>query len=517
MSATPLPLGFRPLTFSSGFRASARRTPAKVAMIMDGERRTYASVLANVNRTANLAIGGLGLRPGDNVAIIAPNCMDYLEIVAGISDIGAAVATPNPKLTPGELADICNDAQARVLFVHPDCEAQVDRSLLATVERIIILGAPYEALKAQASDRFTPPPIAEWQTFSIPYTSGTTGRPKGVMLPHRSRSLGFLAYAAEYGIYSPEDHFLSLTPMCHGAGLAYAFCSIFLGGTLQIMGGFDPEAVLRTLHAGDVTGVFTVPTHYHAMFSLEPALLESLRGNRLKGIVANAAPLSQDTKEQIVDYFGDGLLNETYGSTEAGVVTNLRPKDQLRKTRCVGQPFVGNQIKLVGPDGQDVAAGEVGELYSTSAYLFNGYWKQPDQTQDAFKDGWVGVGDLAMVDDEGFYYIVDRKKDMVITGGVNVYPREVEAILDQHPDILESAIIGAPDARWGEQLVAYVVLDPGKRGSTDDLAAFCRTRMAPFKQPKIFRAIEALPRNASGKVLKTRLRDLHATGSPETV
>ncbi len=508
-SPPPLPLGFRNLTVSSGIRTAATRDPSKKAILFEGRHRTYAQLIEHFDRVAN-AVLGLGLVAGRNVALIAPNCLEYVEIVCGVSDMGGAVATPNPKLTPQELIDICNDCEARIVFVHPDCIAGLDRSLLPMVGHVVVLGADYDALLTRASTRFELPFVAEWSTFSIPYTSGTTGRPKGVMLPHRSRSLAFLTYAAEYGIYSPDDHYLAFTPMCHGAGLAYPMAVLFVGGTAEILGRFDAEEVLRALHSKRVTGMFTVPTHYHSIFDLSPTVLDSLRGHGLRGIVANAAPLSQATKERIVDYFGPGLLHETYGSTEAGVVSNLRPADQLRKVNCVGLPFVGNQIRLLDDAGRDVGVDEVGELFSTSSCLFNGYWGNPAATEEAFRDGWVSVGDLAKRDAEGYLYIVDRKKDMVITGGTNVYPREVEAILDRHPDVVESGVFGVPDERWGEQVMACVVLAAGSTVSTEELSAFLKPQLAPYKLPKRVIVVASLPRNANGKVLKRTLRDTYA-------
>ena len=508
-----LPAGFSHLTVASGIRCAARRAPGKPALVFGETQRTYGQLVQAINRVANL-VTGFGLQAGQNAAVVAPNCLEYVEIVAGVSETGAAIATPNPKLTPAELADICNDAQARIIFVHPSCLRSVDRALLQTVQHLVVIGPEYEALLEAAGSSCTPGVAAEWSTFSIPYTSGTTGRPKGVMLPHRSRSLAFLAYAAEYGIYSPDDRFLAFAPMCHGAGLAFAMAAVFVGGSCEILAAFDPEQVLTRVHSGEITGMFTVPTHHHAFFGLPPALLDRLRSHRLRGIVSNASALPQPLKERIVEYFGKGLLHETYGSTEAGVVSNLRPSDQLRKLNCVGTPFVGNQVRLLGADGQEVAPGEVGELFSTSPCLFNGYWGQPAATAEALLDGWVTVGDLAMRDDEGYLYIVDRKKDMVITGGLNVYPREIEAVLDRHPGVRECAVVGVPDARWGEMLVAYVVpVDPRQPVPVQALLETVAALLAPYKCPKRVFNIDALPRNANGKVLKTALRTRHAANT----
>jgi long-chain acyl-CoA synthetase len=500
-----LPPGFQNLTVSSGIRSAARREPAKTALICGEATRSYAQLVDAMNRVAS-GVQALGLKPGQNAAIISPNTLEYIEIICGVSDTGAATATPNPRLTARELADICNDAQARILFVHPESLANVDRSLYETVEHVIVLGTPYQDWLAASSPDFTPGFLPEWSTFSIPYTSGTTGKPKGVLLSHRSRALAFLAYAAEYGIYSPDDHFLAFAPMCHGAGLAYAMACVFVGGCTEILARFDAETVLRAVHSGRVTGMFTVPTHYHAIFSLPAQRLAELRGHRLKGIVANAAPLPQSMKKQIIDYFGDGLLHETYGSTEGGVVSNLRPQDQLRKENCVGLPFVGNHVRLLDDSGHEVGPGEVSELFNLSPVLFSGYWNKPQATAEAFREGWVTVGDLARRDDEGYLYIVDRKKDMVITGGTNVYPREVEDVLNQRPDVLETAVFGVPDAQWGEKLVACAVPLAGAQVDLAALEALARSDLAPYKLPKHYLQIDMLPRNANGKVLKTSLR-----------
>jgi long-chain acyl-CoA synthetase len=298
--------------------------------------------------------------------------------------------------------------------------------------------------------------------------------------------------------------------MAHGAGFVFAMAPLYHGGFVEILPRFDAELLLTRLCEGDFTGVFLVPTLFQSVFALPTNVLERYRGRMrtLKAIISNAAALPQPLKERIVEYFGAGLLHEAYGSTEAGIVTNLRPPDQLTTVQCVGPPFPDTEIRLLGDDGRDVPEGEVGELFSRSPYLFNGYWNNAAETQAAVRDGWVSAGDLARRDERGYYYIVDRKKDMVISGGINIYPREIENVLLRHPEVRDAAVIGVADQHWGEKLRAFVVLRKGTQGSDQQLVDFCRGRLADFKIPREFRFIEELPRNVGGKVLKNALRSM---------
>ena len=500
------PATYRPLSIASGLRAAAGRTPDKVAL-REGERElTYARLRDRLERVSGGVRDGFGLGRGDNVAILAPNCLEYPEIVAGASSAGVAVATLNPRLVAREIKFICDDCGARALFVAPALEEMARSIEFRTVETIVVLDGRYEdwlgAARATAEQ-----PLEEWEPFAIPYTSGTTGQPKGVVISHRSRVMTFFAMASEYGCYAPDDRYLATAPLFHGAGFAFAFAPIFFGGYCEVLPAFDPEQVIAKLHTERMAGTFMVPTHFHAIFTLESKVLERYRRPVVKAIVSNAAPLPQATKERIVDYFGAGILHETYGSTEAAIVTNLRPADQLRKTECVGLPFIATAVELRDEEGVAVAPGEVGELFSASPYLFNGYWGRPEETAETFRDGWVSAGDLATQDEEGFVYLVDRKTDMIISGGVNIYPREIEEILYHHEAIAEAAVVGAPDAHWGEAVKAYVVARPGAAVDADTVIAYCKENLASYKTPKSVEIIDALPKNAAGKVLKRELRE----------
>ena len=499
------PAGCWPLSLVGGIRSAMSRNPSKIAIRDSGSSRDYRQLINRIDRITSGLIK-LGMNSDNHAAIIAGNSIEYVEVVGGASQAGVAVATLNPRLSTRELVAMCDDAEARLIFVDQKNAERVRASEYASVERIIEFGSEFENWLGSSQPVESPQKIAEESVFTIPYTSGTTGRPKGVLVSHRSRVMTVYGMAAEYGCYSPDDRFLAIAPMCHGAGMVFALAALYFGGYTQLMSRFDPEAVLQALRDDEISGVFMVPTHFHGIFELDDGALADNYYPSLNTIISNAAPLSQNLKERIVEHFGGDLLHETYGSTEASIVSNLRPADQLNKKKCVGLPFNSTLIKILDEDGKERAANEVGELYTNSLYSFNGYWRNPQETEAAFKDGWVTVGDLAYKDDEGYLYIVDRKKDMIISGGINIYPREIEEVIAGHPAIVEAAVIGVPNEKWGEQLKAFVVVEPSKQFSIDETIQLCSDQLSSYKVPREFEVIDQLPRNANGKILKSNLR-----------
>jgi len=500
-----LPNTYRHLSIPEGIRSAMSRNPSKIAYKHGDKKRTYKDLVQRMDRISSGLLHHLNPSE-DHLAIVASNSIEYMEIVLGASQAGIPIATVNPKLSDKEIQAICDDAEAKILFVDKASYRTLEHVVFLTVEKIVVIENELEDWIINSKPATEAPIVMEWDVFTMPYTSGTTGKPKGVLVPHRSRILTLFGMAVEYGCYSPDDRFLAIAPMCHGAGMIFSLAPIFFGGYAEIMDSFEPEVVLKTMKNDNITGFFGVPTHFHGILNLGQSILNNAKSHQLKSIISNAAALPQQVKERIIEQFGEGLLHETYGSTEGGIISNLRPDDQLKKLQCVGQAFPCTEIKILTESGNICEPNEVGELFSTSPYLFNGYWKRPDETKEALVDGWLTVGDMARQDEDGYLYIVDRKKDMVISGGVNIYPREIEDVLHNHPNIQDVAVIGVPDEKWGESLKAFIVTHHPDALKSEEVLSFCEQNISKIKTPKIIEFIDTIPRNANGKVLKTTLR-----------
>lgn len=514
-----------PMNIADGLRVSTYRYPNKIAVVQGEHRVTFRELNRRANRLAN-ALLGLGLKRGDGVGVLLANIPEYIEILFGLAKAGLTLVPISYRLLGSDVSYQLNHSDARMLIIGSEYLeiVEVVSSDLSGIRHTAVVGeivptgfSSYEDILLRANDSECSCSAPETTPFFIGYTSGTTGRPKGAVVSHRSRVLTMLGMAAEYGCYTPEDTTLAVAPIYHGAGMVFALAAVYFGGTASILRTFDPEEVVRRLADDHVTNVFLVPTMFHAIFKLKETTRRRFDHSALRVIMSNAAPLPQASKERIVEEWPQAGLHELYGSTEGGIVTSLRPADQLRKISCVGQPFPMTDIQLLDDAGKEVPTGKVGELYSRSPYLLNCYHKDSEATSAGFRDGYFTVGDLAVRDEENYFYIVDRKKDMIVTGGVNVYPREVEEVLFRHPKIADVAVIGVSDPYWGETIKAVAVLQTGVAATVEEIMAFCDGKLARFKHPRSVDFVEQLPRNAAGKVLKRALRERYgAEGSQKS-
>ena len=490
----------------------ATYTPDKVAIIESGRTLTYLQLWSRACRLAD-ALRKIGIVPGDRIALLLANSSRYLEVYQAAALLGAAVVPLNFRFVSREIEYVVNHSEAKALFfdsAFAGVVSEARRNLPSLGSNFIItdgvsgadrlgydelVGAGEEAPPASKAD----PEASYFQG----YTSGTTGFPKGCVNPH-GRFAGQLQRIAKlYGIGS-SDVTLTAAPLFHEAPALFALSQLLSGGTVVVTSDADPAHLFSLIASHRVTWAFMVPTMWASL-----ATSDAMRGadvSSMRLLVSGGSPLLTYTKETLMRFFPRAGLNEFYGATELGLISNLGPEDQVRKVRSVGRPVFGMYVSLLDENGDPVPKGEIGEIYVSGSTLLREYFKNPEATAAARRGEWLTLGDMGRFDEEGYLHIVDRKQDMMISGGENIFPADIEDVLYRHPAVGMCAVVGAPDPRWGEVVVAAVVLRLGQTASEEELIAHCRSELASFKVPKRIEFRSELPMSAFGKILRREVR-----------
>jgi fatty-acyl-CoA synthase len=488
------------------------------------QRLTWGELDATINRLAHalIARGIDGSERGRRVAVMLPNGSEQLIVHQAIARIGATAVLIGSHLKPGEIAHILRDAEPAVTVVHADALAVMSaaRTLAPATGPIIVVehrapGAATSPLtaaitewsRALAAASPEPPAVPRGDGGgAIVYTSGTTGAAKGA---HRTwRATGYEPVAdlmLQLGVRADDRH-LVVCPLYHSAAAGFVMMMLALGATVILMNPFDPAAAIDVIERERVTCTLMVPTMLRRLAQLPEDLALGARTASLRWVMSAAATLPTETARQFLHRFGPVLWN-FYGATETGLVTLAGPADHLARPGTIGRALRGAEIRLIGDDGRDVPDGQIGELYVQSAMRITGYHRNAAATQAAERDGSFSVGDLGHRDADGYYYLDARTHDLVISGGVNIYPREIEDALHRHPAIADAAVIGVPDPEWGEALRAFVVVRPGHVVSELEVIAYCRAELADYKRPRRVTFVAELPRNPTGKLDKRALHD----------
>jgi acyl-CoA synthetase (AMP-forming)/AMP-acid ligase II len=501
------------------------KQPDAIAMTYAGTDRTWAQLAQRVRRNA-AAQRAAGLRPGDRIAVLDLNHPSCLELTLACAQAGTANGVVNFRLAPPEIAYVINDAKARILFVGPEFAGAVEalRPGLPLLERVIRVGGPddeYEGWLAAHEPDAAIHPAQPDDCFLQLYTSGTTGFPKGAMLTHR----GMVAHSEHLAAsqrYGPHSRVQVAMPLFHVGGTSTALVGLSAGARVFLMRTPDPAAALAMLEAERITHTFYVPALMAVMNDVPGSAERDY--SSLQALCYVASPMPLPVLRASLARF-PGVMYQVYGMTEqSGAVSLLPPEDHAKpavahRLVSAGKPMTGVEIEIRDPaTGEHVATGAPGELWVRSEQRMGGYWGKPEATAAAFTpDGWLRSGDGGFMDADGYIYITDRIKDLIISGGENIYPAEIERVLAEHPALQDVAVIGVPDERWGEVPKAVVVLRPGASIDPNEVIAWCRERIAGFKCPKTIDVVAALPRNATGKILKKDLRKPYWEGRERQV
>ena len=492
-----------PMTFLKALRLNARRFPKKDAMVFNGHRQTYGAFLERVERMMTVLLGqGIGV--GDKVAIIAENHPDFLAAYIAITGLGAVPAPVNYRIKPDIMAEVVRRADSAMLLLDETVLEHVEL-FRAAVPRLLVLGegggGGLPLLREMIALTPPDPPPGDGGTAIMLHTSGTTGIPKGAL---RSR-FGMEERAIEQG-FRPDDRMLCALPVCLSAGCAYTLLPLYLGATVYLMERFEAEEALRLIESERITATMLLPAMLQRLTEVpgfDEADLSSVRT-----LQSGAGEIFPDLKARILARFGDAL-NIYAASTEAGPYANLHAADlrEHMSGNCVGRPFFGVELKLLDDDLAEVPVGEVGEICTRSESRFDCYYKEEELTNETRRGEYVTVGDLGRMDENGLLWFAGRKRDIIKSGGINVYAGDIEELLITHPGIAEAHCIGLPDSHWTELICAVIVLAPGASLSEEEVIAYAEAKLERYKRPRRVVFMDAVPRNLTGRVLKGELKE----------
>lgn len=498
---------------------NARLYPQREGLVFAGKRFTYQRMGDRVLRLGQ-ALLHLGVKSGERVAVLSGNHHAFVELYFGVPHVGAVLTTINYRLQPPEVAYILNDCGARLLFVEDRFYGLVEPILKSTpVEHAVVIGESkgqdYESLIAAASAK--PAGVArtpEDVCFQL-YTSGTTGNPKGAMTTHKNWIFDCVGCALAVGMTS-KDRYLIAPPLYHAAaGVATVFCMVN-GVPITLMKDFVPDLVPVLIEQERCTRALLVPVMIN--FVLQSPEVKKRDLSSLLSVVYGAAPITESLLHAARETLQCDFW-QAFGQTESvAVLTMLAPEEhEGERLKSCGREILFCEVKVVDEEERELPPGEIGEIIARGPMVMKGYYNLPEETAKTLRGGWLHTGDMGCKDEAGFVYIKDRKKDMIISGGENIYPAEVENALAKHPAVLEAAVIGVPDEKWGESVLAVAVKKPGQEVSSEELVRFCRDHLAHYKCPQRVAFSDALPRNPSGKVLKTVLREPYWKGKERGV
>lgn len=518
------------MTVGNVLRRCAANYPDKTALICGDERINYAELNRRVNGLANSFLE-MGLQKGDRVALLAHNCPEFVEVYFACAKSGGVVVPINNLLKQKELMQIFEYIKPRFLIFDKDFTSIVrsnDAEVKAIEFPVELHGESgdfpqYEDLVARGAGAEPSATISDRDLGSIFLTSGTTGRPKGAMRTHRHDLTNMMSSALELGI-GHDDRALLLFPLYH-ITFADSLRHILMANTVVIRkeGAFDPDGVLALLSRERITACQFVPTMINAMLQVEHP--EKYDLSRFRLLMYAASPMPVELLKKAMKTFQCHFA-QMYGQTETGPFTTmLRPQDHVLegpdahvgRLASAGRPVVDYELRIVDPDGNDVAVGAVGEIVVRSEAMTIGYWELPEETAKGIRDGWLYTGDYGTLDRDGYVYIVDRKHDMIISGGKNIYPREIEEVLYANDAVLEAAVIGVPDEYWGESVKAFVVLKNGMKATEEEIIGLCKQNLASYKKPRSVEFVEQLPKSPTGKILKRVIREEYWKGRERMV